>query len=65
MASALGYSLGDVISVDYSKRSIDINYHEKEVLYSACDFSSEYPSLDITPENVEATDTVETIWTLK
>lgn len=65
MASALGYSLGDVISVDYSKRSIDIIYHEKKVLYSACDFRSEYPSLDITPENVEATDTVETVWTLK
>ena len=65
MASALGYSLGDVISIDYSKRSIDINYREERVLYCAKRAACDDESLDISPEDVEAGDTVETVWSLK
>lgn len=64
MASALGYSLGDVISIDYSKRSIDINYREERVLYCAKRAACDDESLDISPEDVEAGDTVETVWSL-
>lgn len=67
MASALGYCLGDVISIDYSRRSIDINYREDRIMCcgDAMMESGSAPSLDITPEDVEAMDTVETVWTLK
>lgn len=64
MAAALGYSLGDLVSIDYSKREIDISYHEDRM---ACrDYLAEpSSSLDITPEDIESLDTVETVWTLK
>lgn len=66
MASALGYTLGDVVSIDYSKRTIDIKYHEESIM--CCEEMSvpnDGPSLDITPEDVEAMDSVETVWILK
>lgn len=66
MASALGYTLGDVVSIDYSRRSIDINYHEDQLM--CCNAESALdsaPSVDISPEDVETMDTVETVWTLK
>jgi len=65
-ASALGYTLGDIISIDYSKRSIDINYREDRIM--CCDAMQDVgsaPSIVLTPEDVESMDTVETVWTLK
>lgn len=64
MASALGYTLGDVVSIDYSRRSIDINYHEDRLMCCKSELDSA-PSVDISPEDVETMDTVETVWTLK
>lgn len=68
MASALSYRLGDVISVDYFKRPIDINYREDRIMCCADEAApmiGSAPSLDITSEDVEAMDTVETVWNLK
>lgn len=64
MSTALGYSLGDIVSIDYTKRSIDINYREERLMCYESSAPSSGPSLDLTPEDIESMDTVETVWNL-
>jgi len=65
IAATLGHKLGGIISADYSKRSIDINYHEERLALcdsGCCDKDS---SIDYTPDDIEAGDTIETVWYLE
>ena len=63
IAATLGHKLGGIVSVDYSRRSIDINYREEPMgVYDAC---CEKSSVDYTPDDIEAGDTVETVWYLE
>ena len=63
IAATLGHKLGGIVSVDYSRRSIDINYHEEPMgVYDGC---CEKSSVDYTPDDIEAGDTVETVWYLE
>ena len=64
IATTLGHKLGGIISADYSKRSIDINYHEERL--AICDGKMpESQSIDYTPDDIEAGDTIETVWYLE
>ena len=64
IATTLGHKLGGIISADYSKRSIDINYHEENYYAGDCEMS-ESQSIDYTPDDIEAGDTIETVWYLE
>ena len=65
IASTLGHKLGSIVNVDYSKHRLDIHVREEEyccgesVAAPGCD-----DSIDYTPEDIEAGDTVETVWYL-
>lgn len=64
MTAALGYMLGDIISIDYSKRTIDINYREEN--YICCNNMADKSAsnLDVVPDDIKAKDTVETVWSI-
>lgn len=64
IAATLGHKLGGIISADYSKRSIDINYHEERQTICDCNCWENDSSIDYTPDDIEAGDTVETVWYL-
>ncbi len=64
IATTLGHKLGGIISADYSKRSIDINYHEENYYAGDCEMP-ESQSIDYTPDDIEAGDTIETVWYLE
>ena len=64
IATTLGHKLGGIISADYSKRSIDINYHEERLALCDCEMP-ESQSIDYTPDDIEAGDTIETVWYLE
>lgn len=65
IANTLGHKLGGIASVDYSKRRLDIRVREED----CCCYDLETPgsadSIDYTPEDIEAGDTVETAWYLE
>lgn len=65
IASTLGHKLGGIVNVDYSKRRLDIRFREED----CCCYDLETPgsadSIDYTPEDIEAGDTVETAWYLE
>lgn len=63
IATTLGHKLGGIVSVDYSRRSIDIQFHDVAELCeeSCCDGKP----IDYTPDDIEAGDTVETVWYLE
>lgn len=62
IATTLGHKLGGIVSVDYSKRHIEIDVHDDGQL---CDEHCIGASpIDYTPEDIEAGDTVETVWYL-
>lgn len=62
IATTLGHKLGGIVSVDYSKRNIEIDVHDDGQL---CDEHCIGASpIDYTPEDIEAGDTVETVWYL-
>ncbi len=65
MATALGYTLGNLVSIDYSKHKIDISYHENCMWGGDCEMPEPTSSLDLTPEDIKSSDTVETVWSLK
>lgn len=63
IATTLGHKLGGIVSVDYSKRHIEIDVHDDGQL---CDEHCIGASpIDYTPEDIEAGDTVETVWYLE
>lgn len=64
IAATLGHKLGGIISADYSRRSIDINYHEERLSLYDCNCCEEKSSIDYTPDDIEAGDTIETVWYL-
>lgn len=64
IAATLGHKLGGIISADYSKRSIDINFREEEPLGLRCEDCVENKGIDFTPVDIEAGDTIETVWYL-
>ena len=65
IAATLGHKLGGIISADYSKRSIDINYHEERLAICDGGFGDKNSSIDYTPDDIEAGDTIETVWYLE
>ena len=52
IATTLGHKLGGIISADYSKLSIDINYHEERLAVCDCKMP-ESQSIDYTPDDIE------------
>lgn len=65
IAMTLGHKLGGIVSVDYSRRSIDV-YVGREDYNMVADLaeSSGSQSVEYTPDDIEARDTVETVWYL-
>ena len=66
IACTLGHKLGGIVSVDYSKCRLDIHVREEE--YDCCEIADAAgvpESIDYTPEDIEAGDTVETGWYLE
>ena len=65
IACTLGHKLGGIVNVDYSKRRLDI--HVREEVYDCCALEApgSIGSIDYTPEDIEAGDTVETVWYLE
>ena len=65
IAMTLGHKLGGIVSVDYSRRSIDV-YVGREDYNMVADLaeSSGSQSVEYTPDDIEAGDTVETVWYL-
>ena len=65
IACTLGHKLGGIASVDYSKRRLDISFRDRDYLCCAEEAVEEKGSIDYTPEDIEAGDTVETVWYLE
>lgn len=65
MAAALGYTLGDAILVDYSRCEIDIYHSERSIKCYDCAQAYGTSRLEMTPEDVEFSDSVLTVWLLK
>lgn len=65
IAATLGHKLGGFVSADYSKRSVDINFRTEENLRLRCEDCSEEKGIDFTPDDIEAGDTIETVWYLE
>ena len=66
IACTLGHKLGGIVNVDYSKCRLDIHVREEE--YDCCEIADAAgvpESIDYTPEDIEAGDTVETVWYLE
>lgn len=65
MASALGCSLQDVYSINYSDTNIHI-YSEARNIHSAAEAKASTPEgLDITPEDLSVSDEVTVVWTIE
>lgn len=62
MTQAAGVELGDVLTIDYSWGEINIvrNYDMDTKFESCCD-----QSMDFTPEDIDLSDTVTVVWTIK
>ena len=65
IASTLGHKLGGIVNVDYSKHRLDIHVHEEDLCCCAMEAPQSDGSIDYTPEDIEAGDTVETVWYLE
>jgi uncharacterized protein YggE len=65
IAATLGHKLGGFVSADYSKRSVDINCRTEEYLRLRCEDCAEEKGIDFTPDDIEAGDTIETVWYLE
>ena len=65
IASTLGHKLGGIVDVDYSKHRLDIHVHEEEYCCCKMEEPQDDASIDYTPEDIEAGDTVETVWYLE
>ena len=65
IASTLGHKLGGIVDVDYSRRHLDISVHEQDYVCCIEDSCAEKNAIDYTPEDIEAGDTVETVWYLE
>ena len=66
IARTLGHKLGGIINVDYTKPRLDISVHEQDFVCGVEDGCAEdKESIDYTPEDIEAGDTVETVWYLE
>ena len=66
IACTLGHKLGGIINVDYTKPRLDISVHEQNFVCCVEDGCAEdKESIDYTPEDIEAGDTVETVWYLE
>ena len=65
IACTLGHKLGGIASVDYSKRRLDIHVREEKYDCCALELPQSVDSIDYTPEDIEADDTVETVWYLE
>ena len=65
IASTLGHKLGGIVNVDYSKHRLDIHVHEEEYCCCKMEEPQDDASIDYTPEDIEAGDTIETVWYLE
>lgn len=65
IANTLGHKLGGIVDVDYSRRHLDISVHEQDYVCCIEDSCAEKNAIDYTPEDIEAGDTVETVWYLE
>ena len=64
IACTFGYKLGGIVSVDYSKHFVNVQVEERIHELRGVD-SESLESIDYTPEDIEAGDTVETVWYLE
>jgi|P827metagenome_2_1110787.scaffolds.fasta_scaffold02299_3 uncharacterized protein YggE len=64
IAGTLGRKLGGIVNVDYSKRRLDVSFREERD-YCRVGVFEDAGSIDYTPEDIEAGDTVETVWYLE
>lgn len=64
IAGTLGRKLGGIVNVDYSKRRLDVSFREERD-YCRVGVFEDAGSIDYTPEDIEAGDTVETVWFLE
>lgn len=65
IASTLGHKLGGIVNVDYSKHRLDIHVHEEDLCCCKMEEPQSDDSIDYTPDDIEAGDTVETVWYLE
>ena len=65
IAATLGHKLGGFVSADYSKHSVDINFRTEENLRLRCEDCAEEKGIDFPPDDIEAGDTIETVWYLE
>ena len=65
IASTLGHKLGGIVNVDYSKHRLDIHVHEEDLCCCKMEEPQSDGSIDYTPEDIEAGDTIETVWYLE
>lgn len=65
ITTAAGVELGDVQSIDYSWREMHIISERHDMVYGAslCEESS--PAMDFTPEDIDISDSVTVIWSIK
>lgn len=65
MAKACGCKLGDVVKIDYGVQEISI-YSQARVIHDASEAAAcSQESLDITPDDFGASDTVTVVWSLQ
>ena len=65
IASTLGHKLGGIINVDYSKHRLEIDVRDDGADFVGCAEPRSADPIDYTPEDIEAGDTVETVWYLE
>ncbi|MEG1607629.1 MAG: SIMPL domain-containing protein [Mucinivorans sp.] len=64
MAKAAGVTLAEVVSIDYSWGEIDI-LHRYNTDMTDANMCYESSSIDLTPEDIDLSDTVTIVWSLK
>ena len=64
LTAAAGVTLGEIVKIDYSWGRIDVDFGYKDFAVP-CGAELSECQLDITPENVEMSDTVTVVWEIK
>ena len=65
IARTLGHKLGGIVNVDYSKHRLEIDVRDDGADFVGCAEPGSADPIDYTPEDIEAGDTVETVWYLE
>ncbi len=66
LASAVGEELGEILSIDYSYGRVEVDYGYREgMCYSITNKFSDAPEMEIDPEDLTISDTVNIVWRLR